>query len=163
MSINLQYGLLGVVYLIGIAGVVAIPARRRREAYAVFLFQNMLAWFLGLIAVEAGWLIYPVRELAKSSSTSFVFEYLCYPVVTVYYNLLYPEKGSPAAKLGWTALFAFGITIPELLIESYTDLVRYTGWKWYWTTLSVGLTLGASRLFFNWFFTPHRVSSFWKR
>ncbi len=163
MSIGWQYGFLGVVYLIGIVGFVAVPAHRRREAHAVFLFQNMLAWFLGLIAVEAGWLIYPVRELAKSSSTSFVFEYLCYPVVAVYYNFFYPEKGSAAAKLGWTALFAFGITIPEFLIEAYTDLVRYTGWKWYWTTISVSLTLAVSRLFFVWFFGPHRVPVSGKR
>jgi hypothetical protein len=163
VSIGLQYGFLGLVYLIGIAGFAAVPAARRREAHTVFLFQNMLAWFLGLIAVEAGWLIYPVRELAKSSSTSFVFEYLCYPVVTVYYNLYYPEKGSTAAKLGWSALFAVGITIPEYLIEKYTDLVKYTGWQWYWTTISISLTLAVSRLFFVWFFGPHRVPASGKR
>ncbi|MNC21071.1 hypothetical protein D3C75_690400 [compost metagenome] len=163
MSIGLQYGFLGLVYLTGIAGFVAVPAARRREAHAVFLFQNMLAWFLGLIAVEAGWLDYPVRELAQASSTSFVFEYLCYPVVAVYYNLYYPEGRSMAARLGWSALFAVCITIPEYIIEAHTDLVKYTGWKWYWTTISISLTLALSRLFFTWFFGPHRVPASGKR
>lgn len=158
-----QYGILGMAYLIGLAGLIAVPAGRRREAYAVFLFQNMLAWFLGLVAVQAGWLIYPVRDLAKSSSTSFVFEYLCYPVVAVYYNLFYPSHRSPAAKAGWVVLFAMAITIPEYFIENYTDLVKYTGWKWYWTSISVGATLMLSRRFFIWFFGPHRASSLGKR
>lgn len=158
MSTGLQYGFLGVVYLIGITGLAVIPARRRREAYAVFMFQNMLAWILGLIAVEAGWLVYPVRELAKSSSTSFVFEYLCYPVVAVYYNLYYPEKSSAAVKLGWCLLFAVSITIPEYLIETYTDLVKYISWEWYWTTISISFTLSLSRLFFVWFFGPLKAA-----
>lgn len=163
MSIGLQHGLLGLVYLIGVFGLVAVPARRRREAYAVFLFQNMLAWVLGLVAVESGWIIYPVRELARSSSTSFVFEYLCYPVVAIYFNLYYPRGRSIMAKAGWVALFALGITIPEYVIEAYTDLVKYTGWKWYWTTISISITLAVSKLFYNWFFSSHRLPVLGKR
>lgn len=158
MSLEMQYGLLSAVYLIGIAGIVLVPADKRRQAQAVFLFQNMLAWLLGLIAVEAGWLDYPVREMAKSSSTSFVFEYLCFPVVAVYFNLFYPQNGSMLARIGWIALFAVSITIPEYFIETYTDLIHYTGWKWYWTTISISITLGISKIFHKWFFDAHRLA-----
>lgn len=142
------------VHLAGIAGFIMFPRQRRREAYTIFLFQGMLTWVLGLLVVEAGLLVYPVRELARASSTSFVFEFLIYPVVAAYYNIFYPGRGSSKpVKVGWLLLFAAGITVPEYLIEKYTDLLEYTGWHWYWTFLSIAATLYVSRLFYVWFFS----------
>lgn len=140
------------MYVFGIVLMAFIPGEKRREAHVVFLFQNLSAWVLGLVAVEAGWLYYPIRELSKANSTSFVFEFLLYPATTAYFNIYYPERGSPLVQIGWTLLFAAGITLPEHYIEKYTNLVVYAGWQWYWTFCSVIVTLVMSRLFRNWFF-----------
>jgi hypothetical protein len=140
------------VYAAGILALVLVPRRKRKEAQAVFLFQGMVTWILGLTVVEAGWIEYPVRELSKASSTSFLFEFLIYPVIAAYFNIYYP-KGKPwHTQLGWLLLFAGGITLPEFIIEHATRLVVYTGWSWYWTTLSISATLGISRLYHRWFF-----------
>lgn len=147
----LERTILSMVYVVGIIALIAVPSAKRREAHAVFLFQGMIGWMLGLIVVEAGWIEYPVRELSGSSSTSFVFEFLIFPVIAAYYNIYYP-KGNGLAQFGWLMLFTLAVTVPEQFIERYTLLITYTGWQWYWTCSSVGATLYASRLFHNWFF-----------
>lgn len=144
--------ILTAVYAVGITALVIVPAKKRKQAHAVFLFQGMIAWILGLIVVEAQWIQYPVRELYKSSSTSFLFEFLIFPMIGAYYNIYYPEGKSLTAQVGWLMLFAFGITLPELFIEKFTLLISYTGWQWYWTSISVSITLCLSRLFDRWFF-----------
>ncbi|MDF2926467.1 MAG: hypothetical protein K0R57_5381 [Paenibacillaceae bacterium] len=152
MEWRLEHYFLIFVHAVGITAFLCIPRHKRKEAHAVFLFQGMLTWILGLSVVEAGWLMYPIRELNEASSTSFVFEFLIFPVTAAYYNIFYPANQPVGKRFAWLLLFAAGITLPEYFIERYTDLLEYTGWSWYWTTLSISATLCISRLFFLWFF-----------
>lgn len=144
--------ILAVVYTIGILGVLLIPSGKRRLAHTAFLFQGMVSWILGIIVVEAGWLQYPVREMSNSSGTSFLFEFLMFPVIAAYYNMYYPEGKALRVQAAWLLLFSGSITALELLIEKNTLLILYTGWQWYWTTISVSTTLLLSRYFCRWFF-----------
>ncbi|MCD1258636.1 hypothetical protein B5M42_007290 [Paenibacillus athensensis] len=142
------------VWLISITAMFFVPKERRRESHTVFLFEQMTAWLLGLIVVEAGLLEYPFREL-HANRTSFTFEFIAYPMVSVYYNLYFPQRRSAWIKLLYTLAFGAGITIPELWLETHTQLIRYSGWRWYDTLGSVSLTLFSARLYRNWFL--HKV------
>ena len=136
----------------GISAFLLVPKHRRREAHVVFLFQQLITWALGLCTVEFGLLKYPVHELHKANYTSITFEYFIYPTVAVYFNLYYPSKRAVWLRLCYYAAFAASITGPEVLIEHTTRLIHYTGWHWYYTTVSITATLLLSRLFYSWYF-----------
>ncbi|SDD48810.1 hypothetical protein SAMN02799630_03763 [Paenibacillus sp. UNCCL117] len=148
---TLERWLLIAVYVISAAALLKIHRTQPRKVQAVFLFQQCSSWILGLLVVEAGLLDYPIREFRVATRTSFAFEFLVFPVIACYVNMYYPRQARPLLKFGYFAAYASGGTILEYLIEKYTELITYTGWAWYWTFLSVMLSLGASRLFLVWF------------
>ncbi|WP_205516871.1 CBO0543 family protein [Paenibacillus sp. SYP-B3998] len=149
--------LLIAVWAISITGLLLIPKRWRREAQVVFLFQQFINWILGLLVVQNGWIEYPLRELVYNR-TSFTFEFMAYPIVAVYMNLYYPIQKSVWIKLMYVAAYPAGLTAIEHFIEKKTPLIDYITWKWYWTFLSVWVTLYLSRWFYTWFFRKAVVS-----
>ncbi|MFC6604827.1 CBO0543 family protein [Ectobacillus funiculus] len=52
----------------------------------------------------------------------------------------------------YISLFSTGLTVPEIFIEKYTNLITYVNWKWYYTWLSVYATLFLAWIFYKWFF-----------
>ena len=55
-----------------------------REVWLSFLLNAYAASFFGSIVAGAGLLEYPVRFFASYVNNSVIFEYLLYPVVSVY-------------------------------------------------------------------------------
>lgn len=158
MKLSAEQLVLTVAYAIAIVLLLSVPKRRRREAHAVFLFQCLLTWMLGLMVVEAGLIDYPVREFVKAARTSFLYEYLAYPTVAVYFNLYYPKGKSILWQIGYYVAFSLGLTIPEVIIEKYTLLIKYEHWAWYGTFSALTATLFLSRRFYKWFFRLDPVS-----
>lgn len=139
------------VWAISVIGMLLVPKRNRRKAQVAFLFQQFLSWILGLIVVQNNWLEYPVRELRHNYS-SLTFEFMGYPIIAVYLNIYYPK-----VKKGWTRClfvlaFPAAITLIEVLLETHTQLIKYHTWNWYWTFISIFVTLQLSLLFNRWFF-----------
>jgi len=152
MVITKELLILAVVWCLTLAALFRIPAKYRKEAQAVFLFQQVVSWFLGILVVEAGWISYPVREFSVASSTSFTFEFIVYPSIAVYYNLYYPVNSGPLAKLLYGAAYALAVSLPEYWLEKYTQLILYIHWEWYVSFVSILMTLPISRVFYLWFF-----------
>lgn len=140
------------VSLIAIFSLFFIPKQKRFQAQFVFLFVQFVTWMLGLSAVELHFLEYPYRELSKVNRTSFIFEYLILPILCIHFNARFPQHGNIKKKLG----FYFGtlsiLTGFEVVLEKYTEVIKYTGWKWYITFLSVWFVLWISRITTLWFF-----------
>lgn len=129
-----------------------IPKDKLRDASIIFLFQQAITWFLGIVAVGLKLLEYPVRELAEVNGTSFLYEFFQYPVITIFFCIYYPKSKSKLKKFLYVSLFSTGLTVPEIFIEKYTNLITYVNWKWYYTWLSVYATLFLAWVFYKWFF-----------
>jgi hypothetical protein len=129
-----------------------IPSHHYRNASISFLFQQFSAWFLGILVVQWNLIEYPVRELAAVNKTSFTFEFFAYPVVGIFFNYFYPPNPSLKKKFIYYSLFSTAITIPEYLLEKYTDLIHYVQWHWIVTWISIFATLFILRGFYEWFF-----------
>ncbi|UJF32970.1 CBO0543 family protein [Paenibacillus hexagrammi] len=160
MPLTIERIILSIVWLLCVVALCLVPRHKRREAQMSFLFMQFVSWILGLVVVEQGWLLYPDRELQKNM-TSFTFEFFAYPTVAVYLNLYYPKEKSAALRFFYILLFPIGISVPEIFIEKYTKLIDYVTWKWYWTFLSVWVTLYLSHGFHWWYFKKgqrHRIS-----
>ncbi|NQX70197.1 hypothetical protein HQN90_29075 [Paenibacillus alba] len=151
MNLTVDRIIIIAVWIFSLIGLLIIPKQHRRKAQVAFLFQQFLTWILGLIVVQNDWLDYPVREL-KHNYTSLTFEIMGYPAIAVYLNIYYPAAKSLGVRFLYILAYPAGITLTELLLESYTDVIRYHSWNWYWTFLSIWATLQLSLFFNRWFF-----------
>lgn len=160
MNMSLDHWMLVCIYLVSSVAFLLIQKKHARQAQICFIFQQLLNWILGLCVVEAGWIEYPVREFQIATHTSFAFEYFVFPVITAYFNIFFPEKRHTGAKIGYYLAFTLGITIPEIFIVRYTQLIKYIHWEWYWTFISIWISFYISRRFYLWFFASgKRISA----
>lgn len=136
--------------------IIYTPRKKIREAHVVFLFKQVMTWFLGLLVVELGWIEYPVRLFQAATQSSFTFEYFVYPAVCVLFNLRFPEHKSRWRKVVWFLFFPTWMTILESLIEQHTNLVHYIHWTWYWTWISLFIVFYISRKYYLWFFRKEK-------
>ncbi|MBU9711366.1 CBO0543 family protein [Evansella tamaricis] len=135
-----------------------VPRNKIRHGALSFLYKQIITWLFGLIVVEKGLIKYPVREFKKAYKGSFSFEYFLYPSLCVIFNLYYPEKRSKLFKFLYINIHAGALTLCEVLIEKYTNLIKYVKWKWYWSYLTMGVTYYTSRLFYRWFFQEEFIT-----
>jgi len=129
-----------------------IPRNKLKEASLIFLFQLFVTWFLGLLTVELRLIEYPVREFSHVNRTSFLYEFLLYPVLSIFFCLYYPKNRKWPIQLLYIILFSAGLTLPEVIIEKNTHLIHYIHWKWYFSWLSISCTLFLTWLFYKWFY-----------
>ncbi|GGD86233.1 CBO0543 family protein [Paenibacillus nasutitermitis] len=152
MAIKADHYILMAVNTLCIIAFLLVPPERRREAHVIVLFHQLITWILGIFAVEWGLLAYPVRMFHIGSHTSITFEYIAYPVIAVYFNLIYPAGVKALWQTVYYMLVAMAIVVPELWFKNHTELIMYLHWFWYWTWLSVMGTLWMTRMFYTWFF-----------
>ena len=112
----------------------------------VFLFKGLLDAILGSIVVEMNYLEYPVRVLPQFFDTSVLFELWVFPVLCILYNQVTRERGLWPI-IYYAVLWATGITIMEVPIERYTDLLLYKHWHGYTSLVTLTGTFLLSRAF----------------
>jgi hypothetical protein len=136
-----------------IALLVFVPKNKIREASSVYLFKLFLTWDMGLFVVQMKWIEYPVRSIFPyAHRSSFTFEFFVYPAICVLFILYYPWKKNYIIQFGYFAAFCSIMTLLEVLIEHYTQLIHYIKWTWYWTWITLFITFFLSKLYYVWFF-----------
>lgn len=143
---------------ISLASLLAIPKACRGQMQFVILFVQFPTWLLGLAAVELGLLQYPMHELSRANSTSFVFEYLILPIYCAHFIARFPVRASAVVKMLYYAAASGFITGIEIIVEKYTDILEYNSWTWPVTFFSVLFILWLARVVTLWFFKKHDAS-----
>jgi len=136
-----------------------IPRNKVRLAWVAFLFNQFLTWPLGLCVVDMGWIEYPITFFEKATHTSFTFEFFIYPVISSLFNIYFPEGKSFWRRSAYYVLFCSTITIFELFILHYTELIRYIHWNAYFSWITLFITFYLCHKFCLWFFKPYSNSS----
>jgi hypothetical protein len=130
-----------------------VPKDKIRHALVPFLSKQVITWLFGLLVVEKNLIEYPYRPFFKKTyKASFCFEYFFYPLVSTLFNLYYPEKRNILIKTLYYFIHTSLITWLEVLIVTYTKLIRYKKWNWYWSFITIGFSNYLSRVFYKWFF-----------
>lgn len=145
------------VYAVSTGILLFIPKNKIRLAVVAFLFNQIVTFLIGLVVVEWGLLEYPVRCFASINRASFTFEYYAFPTVCAAFNVWYPSNRSIFIQLGYYAGFCSVMTIGEVIIKKYTNLIKYLHWEWYISWVSICLTLFIVRLLCVWFFAKGKV------
>lgn len=151
-NMKIEHTILYAIYACTFIAIAFIPKNKLKQASIIFTYQQCVTWFLGLLVVELHLLEYPVRELANVHETSFLFEFLVFPVISIFFCLYYPLISNAWRKFLYTSAFCTGITMLEVIFEKYTLLITYIKWEWYFTWFSVYSTLILSWFFYKWFF-----------
>ncbi|WP_449536501.1 CBO0543 family protein [Ferdinandcohnia sp. Marseille-Q9671] len=149
---KLEWWILLLVYVLATWIVFLIPKKKFRLAVVAFLFKQLITFLIGLVVVELELLEYPTRLFSSINRTSFTFEYYAFPVVCAAFNVWYPNGRSIFIQLGYYAGFSTVLTIIEIIIEKYIDLIKYIHWEWYITWITIALSFYLTRKFCNWFF-----------
>jgi len=137
--------------------IIYVPKEKIRHANIIFLFKQSITWLFGLTVVEFKLIQYPYRIFEHAHNTSFSFEFFIFPGICVLFNLYYPVKKNKLKKLIHYINYCTLITIIEIILERYTDLINYINWSWFWTWITLLVTFYASRKYYLWFF-KHKIS-----
>lgn len=137
--------------LTALALVLFIPRNKIREATLSFFFKQFITWVFGLIVVHKKLIKYPVRLFKSVTKSSFTFEYFVFPSICTFFNIYYPQQANIAAKISYHVVYSAFITIIEYVCERYTNLIKYTNWRWYHTFITISFTFYLSRLYYQWF------------
>ncbi|OGO79548.1 MAG: hypothetical protein A2Y23_09790 [Clostridiales bacterium GWB2_37_7] len=140
------------VPIISVLSLIFVPKSKAFQAQFVFLFVGLPTWILGLTAVQLGLIEYPFRELSTVNRTSFIFEYLVLPIMSIHFNVRFPERSSKVVTIMYYLGIALGFTVIEYFVEKYTLILKYTGWQLYWTFISICFIFWLSRKSTQWFF-----------
>lgn len=155
---KLEWTILVIVWILTFSLFFFIPRNKFRLAQVVILFKQLITWFIGLVVVELGWIEYPVRCFASVNRSSFTFEFLSYPVVCGLFNSHYPTDKSLIFKMLYFSSYCTFLTVVEVFIEKYTELITYVHWSWYWTWITLFSTFFLSRKFSKWYFSINMPS-----
>lgn len=151
---TIEYAIIIIAWIITIILLIKfIPKDKIREALVVFMFKQLITWSTGLIVVELRLIEYPVRLFFQfSSRTSFTFEYFIYPSLCAIFNLNYPDGKSKLARFRHYFNYCSSMTVIEVIIEKYTNIIKYVHWSWYTTWITLFITFYISRKYYLWFF-----------
>jgi len=150
---RMEWWILLSAYAVGLGLLFFLPKNKIRMAVVAILFKQVITFLLGLVVVEMGMLEYPVRLFASVSRTSFTYEYYFFPIICAIFIVYFPnDHRSIWIKMGYYVGYTSILTICEVMIEEYTELIEYIHWEWYVTWITVCLSFYFTRLFCLWFF-----------
>lgn len=156
---RIEWWILLFSYVVGIGILFFIPKNKIRLAVVAFLFKQVITFLFGLVVVELELIDYPLRLFASINRSSFTFEYFFFPILCAIFNVWYPNNRSMLIQWAYYGGFTSILTIMEVIIEKYTDLIEYVHWDWYISFITIGVTFYFTRLFCIWFFANGKSCS----
>ncbi|WP_027086905.1 CBO0543 family protein [Cohnella panacarvi] len=156
---TLERGILIGVTIVSLLLILVIPRQHYRLAMVAFLTTQFMTTILGHVVVDSGALAYPVREFAEINRTSFIYEFLAYPMICALFNVYYPANPNRLLQIGYFVLYSSVLTIIEVVIERYTKLIDYIQWNWFWTWGSLLIVFTVTRLVCVVFFSTIRQAN----
>lgn len=155
---NREYRLIiiGLTITLGLL-LVFIPKNKIREAQVGFLGKLVITWLLGLTVVECGLIEYPARLFFREANkTSFEFEFFIYPSICAIFIVNYPEKKSSFGQFMYYFYYCTSLTVIEVIVEKYTNILNYIHWSWYITWISFFITFYVNKKYNDWFFRTNK-------
>ncbi|MHC0035335.1 CBO0543 family protein [Pseudoneobacillus sp. C159] len=156
---SMEWWIIILVYVVATGILFFIPKKKIRLSVFTFLITQLITFLIGLVVVELGLLKYPVRCFPSVNRTSFVYEYYAFPIVCVAFNVWYPLNQRLLYQLGYYVAFSSVLTIGEVILEKYTNLIKYIHWEWYTSWITITISFIIVRLFCVWFFAKGKSSS----
>ncbi|MEF2967321.1 CBO0543 family protein [Paenibacillus sp. M1] len=150
---RVEYWILLSVYAVAIGILCFVPKRKIRLGVVAFLTEHVITFLIGLVVVELDLIEYPVRLFASVNRTSFTYEQFALPVVSALFMVWYPNDRSKLHQFGYYAAYCSVLTVLEVVLETYTDLIEYIHWEGYVTWITLWISFYITRRLCVWFFS----------
>ncbi|MFT4416183.1 CBO0543 family protein [Fredinandcohnia humi] len=149
----INYVILVAMWLLGFIGLfLIIPRKNRRKGFLAFLMFQAIIWLCDMPAFTYGLLTAPVRELPKATDLPLTIDYFFYPVLFSIYYVNKRIKGSLWYRFTYFFIWITVITLFDIVLERYTDLLEYGILTWYGMWIYIGFLFYVSQVSCNWFF-----------
>ncbi|WHY66805.1 CBO0543 family protein [Neobacillus sp. SuZ13] len=138
-----------------VSGVVAYMFLTPKNQYRKLLFSLLtcqaLLWINSLVHVEFNLLAFPVREFPKATDLLITTEYFFYPLLCGLY-IAYEPKRSFKTRLIYLSVWISFITVYDVILVKYTNLVEYVHYAWYFTWIDFFCIFAVTNLIYQWIF-----------
>lgn len=141
------------MWLFGFVGfLLFIPREDWRKGFLAFLMFQAIIWLCDMPSFRYGLLSAPVRELPKATDLPLTIDYFFYPVL---FSVFYVNKRVNVrlwSKITYFFVWVSVITLFDIMIERYTDLLEYNILTWYGMWTYIVFLFYMSQVCCNWFF-----------
>ncbi len=143
------------VSIVAVISLFYIPKHRKRLALAGFLAFEATTWASTNILVQTGVISFPVREFVNATNVGFVQNFIFYPVIFMWFLLLFPEKSPIIAQISHYIVFISAVVWFIFFISVFTELENFVkGTKQTQLVrlyLSFTFQFGLCHLYITWF------------
>ncbi|MDR7001357.1 CBO0543 family protein [Neobacillus niacini] len=141
------------MWLSGFVGLILFIPRndRRRGILALLMFQGII-WLCDMPSFQLDLLRAPVREFPKATDLPFTIDYFFYPVLFSIYYVHKKRRGSLGYRMTYFFVWVSIITLYDIVLERYTDLLEYDLLPWFGVWIYIGFLFYLSQVCCNWFF-----------
>ncbi|MEH7385992.1 CBO0543 family protein [Bacillus sp. JJ1521] len=157
---QLDHFIMIAMWILGSGGFFLLITRqnRREGLFALLVFQSFI-WICDMFSFYYGLISAPVREFPKATGLPITINYFFYPLLfSIYYV---HQRKMENSRFRWIAFFASVsiVTVIDILIERYTQLLEYQTMTWYWMLVYIGFLFFVSQVCCHWFYRQKSHSS----
>jgi hypothetical protein len=159
--LTIEWFILIAISVISLGSILYIPSEKYRLALVSFLAFEATTWASINILVQTGAIAFPIRIFTRATQVGFLQNFMFYPVIFVWFMLLYPSNLHIIRKILHYLFFVSAVVWFIFFISIYTDLEHFTkGTKL--TQLSrlypsFLLQFGLCHLYVHWFFRKTKL------
>lgn len=141
------------MWLFGFVGfILFIPIHDQRKGFLAFLMFQADIWLCDMPSFQFGLLSAPVREFPKATDLPITIDYFFYPVLFAIYYVNKRVNSSLSSRRIYFLIWTTIITLYDILIERYTDLLKYEILPWYGMWIYIVFMFYISQVCCNWFY-----------
>ncbi|MDN4495499.1 CBO0543 family protein [Ureibacillus aquaedulcis] len=145
--------ILAAMWLFGFVGFfLFVPRKDRRKGLLAFMVFQSFIWLCDMPSFKYGLLSAPVREFPKATDLSITINYFFYPILFSIFYVRRRVKTALWSKFIYFAGWISGISLFDVVLERYTDLLEYGSLTGYGMWIYIAILFLVSQFCCNWFF-----------
>ena len=155
---QIEHIILAAMWVFGFLGfILFIPRKNMRHGLLAYLMFQAIIWLCDMPAFEFGLLSAPVREFPKATDLAITINYFFYPVLFSIYYVRKRGNGSMWPRVSYFLIWVSAVTLYDMIIESFTDLLEYGSLRWYGMWMYIAFLFFISEVCCNWFYKDKAV------
>lgn len=145
--------ILAVMWLVGFIGfIMFIPQKDRRKGLLAAVMFQALIWLCDMPAFTYGLVTAPVHLFPKATDLTVTINYFFYPVLFAIFYVHWKAKKSLWYRLTYFFVWISIVTINDIVLERYTNLIKYGSLTWFGMWIYIGFLFYISLICCNWFY-----------
>lgn len=150
---KIEYFILACMWIFGFIGfILFIPRKDRRKGFLALMIFQAFIWLCDMPSFKYGLLSAPVREFPKATDLAITINYFFYPVLFSIYYVNQKPQGTKWTRSTYFFVWTSAITMFDIIIEKYTNLLEYGLLTWYGMWIYIVFLYFVSQSCCNWFF-----------